>query len=264
MKDQNETSARYTGMECLVSIVMPVYKSESYISRSIDSVINQTYKNWELIIINDASPDNAAAIAQEYADKDRRIRVLHQNTNAGCAQARNRGISESKGQYIAFLDSDDIWVSSKLQKQLELLNENNAHITYSSYDFIDENDNSIKKPFVVEPRTDYKKMLKRNEIGCSTVMVKSELLKEHNFRKEFYHEDYVLWMELLALPIVAVGDTKVLTHYRVVSTSRSYDKKNAAKHRWIIYRRALNMSFFASVSAFFGYAFNAVKKYYFS
>lgn len=264
MKAQNEASATNAETEDLVSIVIPVFKCERYISTAIKSVICQTYANWELIIVNDDSPDNSAAIAQEYAEKDSRIRIVNQVSNAGCAQSRNLGITEAKGQYIAFLDSDDVWVETKLEKQIQLLKEKEAQIVYSSYDFIDENDISIKKPFIVELETDYKKMLGRNEIGCSTVLVEADLLREHQFQKEYYHEDYVLWMELLSLPVKAVGVTEVLTHYRVTSTSRSYDKKNAAKHRWKIYRGALKLSFFESAGVFIKYAFNALKKHYFN
>lgn len=262
MKAQNNAYDVRTETDKLVSIVMPVFKCERYISKAIESVICQTYSNWELIVVNDDSPDNSVAIAQEYAEKDCRIRIVHQIPNAGCAQARNLGISQARGQYIAFLDSDDIWVATKLDKQVRLLKEKGAQIVYSSYDFIDENDMSIKRPFIVTAETDYKKMLGRNEIGCSTVMVETGLLQEHQFQKEYYHEDYVLWMELLSLLVVAVGVTEVLTHYRVISTSRSYDKKNAAKHRWKIYRSALKLSVFESVCAFLKYAINAVKKHY--
>ncbi len=263
MKAQSEPGIVAVETESLVSVIMPAYQSEKYISKAIESVLCQTYTNWELIVVNDSSPDKSADIAQEYADKDCRIRVVHQIPNAGVAKARNLGITEARGRYIAFLDSDDIWVSTKLEKQLQLLNEKNAQIAYSSYDFIDENDMGIKKPFIVEAKTDYKKMLGRNEIGCSTVLIEAELLKNHQFRAEYYHEDYVLWMELLALPVTAVGVTEILAHYRVIYTSRSYDKKNAAKHRWKIYRSALKLSFLESVWAFLIYAVKAVEKHYF-
>lgn len=264
MKAQNKAFSITTETEGLISIVMPAYKCERYISKAIESVISQTYTNWELIVVNDDSPDNSAAIAQEYAEKDGRIRIVHQIPNAGCAQSRNLGIDEAKGEYIAFLDSDDVWVATKLEKQINLLKEKEAQIAYSSYDFIDENDISIKTPFIVEAATDYKKMLGRNEIGCSTVLLEASLLQDYRFQKEYYHEDYVLWMELLSLPVKAVGVTEVLTHYRVISTSRSYDKKNAAKHRWKIYRGALKLSFFESAGVFIKYAVNALKKHYFN
>ena len=262
MKEHNKAFDLQSETDNLVSIVMPAYNCERYISRAIESVICQTYTNWELIVVNDNSPDRSADIAQEYAKNDSRVRVLHQIPNAGCAQSRNLGIAEANGQYIAFLDSDDVWIPTKLEKQISILKEKSAQIVYSSYDFIDENDKEIKKPFIVDVETDYKKMLARNEIGCSTALVVADLLHKHPFRKEYYHEDYVLWMELLALPVTAVGVEEVLTHYRVISTSRSFNKKNAAKYRWKIYRSALNLSFFESVYYFSKYAFNSVKKHY--
>ena len=250
--------------KAFVSVIMPAYNSEKYISAAIESVTKQTHENWELIVINDASPDNSAEIAQKYAEKDLRIRVINQKSNGGVSRARNLGIESAKGDFIAFLDSDDVWVSEKLEKQLKLLDENNAQIAYSSYDFIDENGKSIKKPFFVSKETDYKKMLGKNEFGCSTVLLKADLLKEHKFSTEFYHEDYLLWLTLLKLPVKALGVTDVLTHYRVVETSRSFDKKNAAKHRWEIYRKALKLSLFESTVAFLKYAVTAVKKHYFN
>ena len=262
MMVQNEFSAEQSLTEPLVSVVMPAYKCERYISKAIESVIQQTYTNWELIVINDDSPDSSEAIAQEYAKKNSRIRVIHQIPNAGCAEARNMGISHANGKYIAFIDSDDEWVATKLEKQIQLLKIQKAQIAYTSYDFIDENNTSIKKPFIVAAQTNYKKMLGRNELGCSTVIVEANLLQKYRFEKAYYHEDYVLWMKLLKIPVKAVGATEVLTHYRVISSSRSYDKKKAAKHRWIIYRKALHLSFYASVCAFIKYAVNAVKKHY--
>lgn len=264
MKTQNNAPACGIGDTPLVSVVMPAYKCEAYIGKAIESVMGQTYPHWELIVVNDSSPDSTAAVAEEYAARDERVRVVHQIPNAGCAKARNMGIAAAKGAYIAFLDSDDVWVSDKLEKQLCLLTEKGAEIAYGTYDFIDENGEQIKRPFVVAPETNYKKMLGKNEIGCSTALVRADLLKAHPFRPEYYHEDYVLWMELLALPVTAVGLTEVVTHYRVIADSRSYDKGNAARERWRIYRGALRMSFFASAWAFVKYAVNGVKKHYFS
>ena len=121
MKVQNESSSVIEVAGTRISVIMPAFNCEKYISKSIDSVLHQTHKNWELIIVDDNSSDNTASIASEYAKKDSRIRVINQIPNAGCAQARNLGISEAKGKYIAFLDSDDMWVAEKLEKQLNLL-----------------------------------------------------------------------------------------------------------------------------------------------
>lgn len=249
-------------MKKLVSVVMPVYNASKYLEETVQSVLRQTYENFELIMIDDCSKDNSLEIARRYEAQDPRIRVIAGETNQGVARVRNRGILEAKGAYIALLDSDDVWVDTKLERQVYLLESQEAEIAYCSYDFIDENGNEVLKPFVVPTETNYKKMLVSSVISCSTALITSQLLKAHPFKPEFYHEDYVLWMELLALPVKAVGDQTVLAHYRQVTGSRSNNKVNAALERWRIYRDALNMSLFDSVVAFIRYAIKGVRKYF--
>lgn len=245
----------------MVSIVMPAYNCEKFIGKAIKSVQDQTWTEWELIIIDDCSTDHTYDTADTYAQKDTRIRLLRQEQNSGVACARNRGIQEAKGDMIAFLDSDDAWVSTKLEKQLELQRETRAEIIYCSYDFIDENDETIRKPFIVPGITNYDKMLASSVISCSTALIKTSLLKEHLFQPEYYHEDYVLWMELLAIPVRAVGNREVLAHYRQLSGSRSNNKKNAAKQRWFVYRNVLHLGMIKSLNAFAKYALLGMIKY---
>lgn len=246
----------------LVSVVMPVYNASKFLDEAVRSVLNQTYRNFELIMIDDCSKDNSLEIARNYAKQDERIRVIAGEVNQGVARVRNRGIAEAKGVYIALLDSDDVWVETKLERQVKLLEEKDAQIAYCSYDFIDENSTEVLKPFIVPRETYYKKMLVSSVISCSTALIDGKILKEHPFNPQFYHEDYVLWMELLALPVKAVGDPLVLAHYRQVSGSRSNNKKNAAIQRWKTYREALGIGFFKSVGAFVAYAVQGVLKYY--
>lgn len=247
----------------LVTVVMPVYNADRFLREAVDSVVSQTYRNWELLILDDCSTDKSLQIAHEYEQMDCRIRVVESEHNSGVAKVRNRGIREAKGEYIAFLDSDDIWTPDKLEKQVELAKQANANVVYCSYDFLDENSVQINKPFIVPAETNYKKMLACNVIGCSAAMVDSRLLKQHPFNVNFYHEDYVLWMELLSIPgVVAAGDTQVLMHYRRVSGSRSNNKEKAAKERWNIYRKALGLSFTESIWAFAKYTVNGILKYY--
>ena len=248
-------------MEPLVSVVIPVYNASKYLAKTLDSALSQTYKNLEIILINDCSTDNSLEIMRDYEKADFRIRVLDSEKNQGVAAVRNRGIQAATGEYIALLDSDDVWVEDKIERQLKLLKENNAQIAYSSYSFIDENDQPIMHPFIVPEETTYKQMLKCNEIGCSTAIVEADLFKKHPFKKEFYHEDYVLWMELLSIPVRAVGISDVLVYYRYSSGSRSFNKVNAAQQRWKIYRKALDMNLIKSSTAMLGYMFNAFKKY---
>ncbi|MCI6538113.1 MAG: glycosyltransferase [Lachnospiraceae bacterium] len=245
----------------MVSIVMPAYNCEKFIGKAIKSVQDQTWTEWELIIIDDCSTDHTYDTADTYAQKDARIRLLRQEQNSGVACARNRGIQEAKGDMIAFLDCDDAWVSAKLEKQLELQRETGAEIIYCSYDFINENDETIRKPFIVPGITNYDKMLASSVISCSTALIKTSLLKKHLFQPEYYHEDYVLWMELLAIPVRAVGNREVLAHYRQLSGSRSNNKKNAAKQRWFVYRNVLHLGMIKSLNAFAKYALLGMIKY---
>ena len=245
----------------LISVVMPNYNGHSFVEQAIDSVLSQTYENFELLVVDDCSNDDSVSLIKHKAQSDSRIRVIALEHNAGVANARNVGIREAKGEYIALLDNDDLWTEDKLERQLALA-QKGADIVYCSYDFIDEQNNSIKKPFVVPQQTNFDKMLASSVISCSTSFIKSKLMRAHPFNPDFYHEDYVLWMELLRVCPTADGDQKVLMHYRQVTGSRSNKKGNAAKERWNTYRKALKLNAVTSVWAFVRYAVNGVMKYY--
>lgn len=239
----------------LISVVMPNYNGHRFVEQAIDSVLNQTYQNFELIVVDDCSNDDSLSRIEQKAQRDNRIRVIALEYNAGVANARN------KGEYIALLDNDDLWTKDKLERQLALAKKG-ADIVYCSYDFIDEESRSIKKPFVVPQQTNFNKMLASSVISCSTSFIKAELMQAHPFNPDFYHEDYVLWMELLRVCPTAYGDQKVLMHYRQVTGSRSNKKGNAAKERWNTYRKALKLDTVTSAWAFVRYAVNGVMKYY--
>ncbi len=250
-------------MDSQITVVMPVYNASSYLRETIDSVLQQTYEHWELLILDDCSTDDSLQIARAYEAQDVRIRVIPAEKNVGVARVRNRGIQQASGTHIALLDSDDVWTSDKLERQMELVRRTGAQICYCSYDFIDEVGRPIKKPFLVPETTDYRKMLASSVISCSTALIEASVLKAHPFDPDFYHEDYVLWMELLSVPgVKAAGDRQVLAHYRQVTGSRSGDKGNAAKQRWHSYRAALGLNVFQSARAFGRYAVNGVAKYY--
>lgn len=246
----------------LVSIVMPVYNTERFLRQAIDSVLHQTYRNIELIVVDDCSKDNSLKILMEYQEKDSRVCVIKQERNRGVAHARNTGIQLAKGEFIALLDSDDVWEKTKIDRQTSLMKKDDADIAYCSLDFIDENGMQIKRPFIVAGKTDYNRMLVKCEFTCSTIMAKAELLKAHLFRSDYYHEDFLLWMELMRLPIKAVGDQTILMHNRQSSQSRSNNKVVAAKHRWKIYREALEMNIFQASVVFTEYAFFGALKYW--
>lgn len=245
----------------LISVVMPNYNGHRFVEQAIDSVLSQTYKNFELIVVDDCSKDDSLSLIKQKALRDSRVRVIALEHNAGVANARNVGIKKAEGEYIALLDNDDLWTEDKLERQLALA-QKGADIVYCAYDFIDEENRSIKKPFVVPPQTNFNKMLASSVISCSTSFIKTELMKAHPFNPDFYHEDYVLWMELLRVCPTAYGDQKVLMHYRQIAGSRSNKKSNAAKERWNTYRKALKLNAVTSTWAFVRYAVNGVMKYY--
>lgn len=245
-----------------VSIILPVYNASRTIRDTVDSVLRQSYQNYELIIIEDCSRDDSLLIIRQYEQLNPKIRVLANPENKGVAFCRNIGIREASGDYISFLDSDDIWVEDKLERQVALLEKTKAQFTCASYDFIDEANRPLLRPHLVPEIIDFQTILKENIILCSTVCVEASLLKKHLFRSDYLHEDYILWLELLKLPVHTVTDTRVLTHYRLIKGSRSRNKFRAASSRWRIYRKFLKMNVFKSAYYFAQYAINGVKKYY--
>lgn len=242
---------------------MPVYNASGTIRDTVDSVLRQTYPNYELIIIEDCSKDDSLSIARSYERTDPRIRVIENPDNRGVAFSRNTGIQAADGDYIAFLDSDDIWLENKLERQVDLLEKTKAQFACASYDFIDEANRPLLHPHLVPDVIDFQTILKENIVLCSTVCAEAALLKEHPFQSNYLHEDYVLWLELFRMPIRIVTDRQVLTHYRLIKGSRSYNKLRAAASRWRIYRDYLGMNVPGSLFCFIQYFINGVKKYYF-
>lgn len=222
-----------TTKQPLITVVMPNYNGHRFVEQAIDSVLHQTYPNFELLVVDDCSKDDSLSLIQQKAQSDNRIKVIALERNAGVANARNVGIEEAKGEYIALLDNDDLWTEDKLERQLAIA-EKGADIVYCSYDFIDEQNSTIKKPFIVPQQTNFNKMLASSVISCSTSFIKTELMQAHPFNPDFYHEDYVLWMELLRVCPTAYGDPKVLMHYRQVlgrdQTRRAMRQRNGGIH----------------------------------
>lgn len=248
-------------MEIEISVIMPAYNCERFVKEAVESVLVQTYTNIELIIIDDCSTDRTYKILQDLAEVDGRIKLYKNEQNVGVARTRNFGIEHAKGRTIALLDSDDVWEPDKLELQYQLYQQGNR-IVYCSYDFIDDQGQKIKKPFIVPKSTNFEKMLTNNVISCSTILAESNLLKGNRFSEQYYHEDYALWMRLIKIEKTAAGNTAVLAHYRLHDNSRSSKKTNAALQRWIVYREDLKLSIFKSICAFTGYAVKGLIKYY--
>ena len=247
-------------MRPLVSVVMPSYNAEKYISEAIQSVIAQIYENWELLIIDDCSTDSTANIVKQFSDVDSRITLYSNPKNMGVALTRNKGMNLAKGSWIALLDSDDVWHKDKLEKQIELAGKTGADIVYCSYCLIDSCGKKISE-FIVPPITSYEEMLKSSVISCSTAMLCNNSAGKHRFTGGNFHEDYVFWLNLLRNGFEAVGCEESLSDYRVVEGSRSHNKIKSAKNRWIVYRKVEKLPLKKAVRAFASYTYNGFRKY---
>lgn len=245
----------------LVSVVMPAYNAQRYIQETIRSLQEQTEKNWELLVVDDCSQDGTSQLLAQLAHEDSRIHPIYNEKNRGAAASRNLALERCAGKYIAFLDADDVWRPTKLARQLEKAFQTGADIIYCSYAMIDESGHPCHPDFIVQETTDLNSMLERSVFSCSTVLLRREALADHRFRTDFYHEDYVLWLELLQAGCTAVGIADVLVNYRIVKNSRSNDKARSALHRWHIYRRYLKLPLAQSLRVFFRYAVGGLKKY---
>ena len=244
----------------VVSVITPIYNSEEFLQETIQSVLDQTYTKWELILINDCSTDNSLYIAERAAQKDNRIRVIKLDHNSGPAIARNTGIEKAKGKYIAFLDSDDMWLPNKLEKQISFMEENHIPFTYTSYEKIDE-DGSSRGIISVPEKVTYKELLNTNVIGCLTAIYNIEQLGKvymPNIRKG---QDYGLWLKILKKGITAYGINEPLARYRVRKNSVSSNKLRAARYQWIIYRQVEKLGYLRSIYHFINYVYYGYKKY---
>ena len=243
-----------------VSIIMPAFNAENYIAKSIQSVLNQTYKDFELIIINDKSTDNTMSIVNDFERKDQRIKVIDLKENQGVAQARNHGIKASTGRFIAFLDSDDLWHSEKLNKQISFMLENDCAFSYTAYEIIDHKGMRLQQYVKVPKSRSYKQLLRGNFIGCLTVVIDKTKVRPFEMLK-IGHEDYALWLSILKENnIRAYGLTEILAYYRKGQVSVSSNKNRAMKWQWNIIRNIEKKNIVYSTFLFFMYAFNAVTK----
>ena len=245
--------------EPLVSIIMPAYNAEKYIEESIKSVCDQTYENWELLIIDDCSKDNTLQIVQKFSKVDERIKCLNQITNSGVAKARNRGLKESRGEYIAFLDSDDLWEKEKLEKQIKFMEDKKINFSFTNYTSISEKGKFIKKTICPE-KLNYEEALKGNKIGCLTVIIRKSSLK-NIIMPELRHEDYATWLQVLRDGNTAYCLQDFLARYRMRSRSLSSNKFKVLFWTFPIYYKQENLGFFKSCYCLICHLAQAAKNY---
>ena len=220
----------------LISIIMPAYNSDKYIAQAIDSVIQQTYQNWELIIIDDCSSDNTSGITEQKIEKDSRIRLIKNEQNLGVSATRNKGVALSRGEWVAFLDSDDLWEKSKLEKQMKLAQAAPAEFVFTGSSFIDENGDSYEGILEVPDKVTYSRLKRHNIISCSSVLIKKHFFDKIKMEKDHMHEDYAFWLKVLKTGAIAYGVNEPLLIYRISKTSRSGNKLKTIKKTYQVFR----------------------------
>lgn len=243
--------------KCLVSIIIPVYNAGKYIKATIESILAQDCSNYEVILVNDCSTDDSVKIIDSYRD-DSRIRLISNTTNQGAAASRNTGIMQAAGRYIAFIDSDDIWDSHKLSKEIEFMQRKNIEFAFTTYEFGDENAKGTGKYVIAPEKLTYKKALSRTVIFTSTVMFDmTKLAKEDIMMPLVASEDTATWWKLLRNGHTAYGLNESLTIYRRPAKSLSSNKAVAVKRIWNLYRNVEKLNVFSSAFNLFFWALRA-------
>lgn len=241
----------------LVTIVTPSYNAEKYLSHTLDSILGQTFKNWELLVVDDCSPDNANKLIESYALKDSRIKLIKLTENSGAAVARNKAIELALGRYIAFLDSDDRWLPEKLEKQLSFMQNNDVAFSYTAYEKLDEKGDPAGTVGVPD-RVGYTDLLKVCSIGCLTAMYDTKALGKAYMPLIRKRQDLGLWLRLLKQTPYAYGMNEVLAQYQLRSDSISANKLSAAQYTWRLYRDVEKLNLAKAIYYFVHYAINGV------
>ena len=225
-----------------------MFNSEDFISETIASVINQTYKNWELLLIDDGSTDGTIDLVQPFLNSHSNIKLLKNETNAGAAISRNKGLREAKGDYIAFLDADDLWKPTKLEVQLAFMKANKCDVSFTSYELINESGKMLNKAKIALKSVSFRKELKSNYIGNLTGMYHAKVLGEiatPNLRKR---QDWLLWLAAIKKSgKPAQGIQESLAYYRIRENSMSANKFSLVKHNYWVYKKGLGFSILKSM-----------------
>lgn len=231
----------------MISIITPTYNCGAYIGETIESVQKQSYQNWEMIIVDDCSTDNTKEVVENYSQKDVRI-IYHQLLqNSGAAKARTKAMELAQGEYMAFLDSDDLWTEDKLEKQLRFMQEHHYHVTCTAYEQIDEQGHLLHRTIPAKQKTNYNGILLSCPVGNSTVMYHVKSLGKFEVPNIRKRNDDALWLQILKKETYIYGMKDVLMRYRVRSNSISSNKWSLVKYHWQLYREIEHLSIPRSV-----------------
>ena len=245
-----------------ISVIIPCYNSEKFLKHTVQSVIDQTYKDWELIIVDDKSTDNSLKEAQKLAETDTRIKIIPMKENGGVSVCRNLGMRQASGRYVAFLDSDDIWANDKLERQLKFMKKNNAAISHTGYAYMSENGIPLKNGRgYVDKDLDVRQYMKTTQINTSTVMFDTDKIKDLHFPEDReLCEDARAWMDCFRKGFKFTGLDEPLSMYRVRDNQLSQSKYRMAKNTFNRYMNEEGIEKYKSLYYFMNYAVNGVRK----
>lgn len=246
-------------MKDKISVIIPFYKNLKYLFKSIKSVLNQTYKNYEIILIYDDDDKKDLKIIKRKFKKLKKLIIVENEKNLGVAKSRNIGLSKSKGKYIAFLDADDYWKKNKLKKQINFMKKNSLDISYSSYEILSGN---LKKKHTVKKTYTYDELLKKCDIGLSTVIMRSKLSKLGTFPLLKTQEDFALWLRFLRKGVKFKGINSSLVYWRDTPGSLSKNVIQKLKDSFKVYYKLENKNFLESMLRVFILSKNKLIKIY--
>ncbi len=246
-------------MEELVSVIIPVHNAEAFVEETAASVLNQTYRNLELLLVEDGSTDGSWEVLKRLAERDPRIRILQMEHPSGAAKTRNKGIKEAKGDYLAYLDADDLWEISKLEKEVAFLREKKACFVFTGYEFADEQGKGTGHVVKVPETLNYKQALSNTTIFTSTVLLDRRAIPEELLlMPEIKSEDTATWWRILQSGITAYGLNENLVRYRRAGKSLSSNKLEALRRIWGLYRKVAKLPVPVAAWYFCGWAYRAV------
>lgn len=247
--------------ESLVSIIIPVYNKAKYLKSTIESILAQSYSSWEALFINDCSTDNSVQIISENMKGN--YRIIDMPVNSGAALARNEGIKQARGRYIAFFDADDMWLKDKLKLQIEFISTNDYAFTFTDYQFADESGTPSGRCTNIPIKMNYDNALKNTTIFTSTVILDlNSLTKSDIYMPNVHYEDTATWWKILKKTQYAYGLKMPLSIYRTGHSSLSSNKLSAIGRVWGLYRNVEGLSIGKSLWCFSCYARNAFSRRY--
>lgn len=255
-----KSKANKSSAEGLVSVICPAYRAELTINEMIESVVQQSYTDWELIIADDCSPDRTAEVVAAAAVKDPRIKLIRCKVNGGPAVARNFAIRHAAGKWIAFLDSDDLWLPTKLEDTILFSLSKNSALTFTGYRRISNTGDRTGSYIKVPEKINYEQLLGNTAIATSTVLVNRDIVGNFEMKK-CYYDDFACWLSILKKGFFAYGLNKDLMRYRVMDNSISRNKINSALEVWKIFRTIERLGLIKSSYCFARYAIRACVKY---